>query len=275
MAIIRIIGVKHTTGRTLHARVFAPGGALDGVGADIVLAEHPAGSGQYGARVVRALADTAAEPYEFEVRDVAGGQTFDTAAVVAQTRRDLGRVTGDAFAFPAGLAEIRSGISADHGAGLYTTGILAGTTSGGRVIVAAAIAAAARETLALTFFIAGDTSAGWTAFVFTVKKSAEADDDAGALLTVKISNPGAGGDGLVTLNGRAADNAAAGALTVVQAGDPTEIDVTVFPSGMDIPPSPDSDPYVYGLARYTATGKKTLAEGEFTVAQPVRRSLTP
>jgi hypothetical protein len=90
---IKISGVMAPTGRLLRGRVYAPDGTTAG---DVALAESPAGSGQYGGSDGLTLADTAADPYEQEVREVATQDIagFDASTTVRRSRGFLGYVAG-------------------------------------------------------------------------------------------------------------------------------------------------------------------------------------
>lgn len=83
--------------------------------------------------------------------------------------------------------------------------------------------------------VSGINATGWSKILFTVK-ALPTDTDANAKLTIQVSNPPAGGDGITVLNGGAPVSANDGSITVTEA-DSGGLNVTVATNarGMAIP----------------------------------------
>jgi hypothetical protein len=130
------------------------------------------------------------------------------------------------------------------------------------------------------FALRGVDTTDWSYWTFTVKADPEADDDTAALVTVRLSNPGAENDGLIVSNGApatlTAENAETG-INVIATGNPdTLIRVTLTDEAMNIP-ADGGNAYTYELNRWEpAPGgsfrKRQHAKGAFNVARSVRKT---
>lgn len=112
-------------------------------------------------------------------------------------------------------------------------------------------------------------SASWTKIYFTIKAD-KTDADADAIVQIVVSNPGAGGDGLIRLaNGTV--TAGNGALTVTQASGTVAVliadDATVSLE--------ENVPYYYDLKQLTSDGKSViLTSGVCSALLPVTLSIS-
>jgi hypothetical protein len=129
----------------------------------------------------------------------------------------------------------------------------------------------------LPFLATGLNTTGWTRFAFTVKRNPDAEDDAEALLSVKVTNPAdAANDGILVYNRRAVAPADAmrtkGGITIEATNPNTIARVTLLPEALVVPPSPSSDPYTFEIDYWLADGiKRQLGRGDFAVKRSVRR----
>lgn len=129
-----------------------------------------------------------------------------------------------------------------------------------------------------TLQIVGRSISGWTALAFTVKASAVDDADGEALLTVRNSNPAVPGtDGIVWHRGAALPpsnilRGSGGIIAVATAPDTTLV-IALTGAAMNLPTSPDNDPFTYEVDVWRAGDKEQIAKGEFAIGQSVRRSV--
>jgi hypothetical protein len=121
---------------------------------------------------------------------------------------------------------------------------------------------------------------GWASLTFTVKRLPDNDLDSDAILTVRVSNPAAPAtDGILVHRGRPVDPAdalrTAGTVVVGSVSPDTTVTPILTAVGMDVPPSPENEPYTYEINVWrAATGgdKEQIGKAEFSVTQSVRRS---
>jgi hypothetical protein len=115
-------------------------------------------------------------------------------------------------------------------------------------------------------------STGWTKFTFTIKRDPEQDQDSEALLLARVTNPAAGSDGLLTLNGQPAVDATLATIAVGSITPDTTVTVTLQAGALVIPPSGDK-PYTYELTRWISGRKERIATGSMTVERTVIRAV--
>lgn len=124
--------------------------------------------------------------------------------------------------------------------------------------------------VAQPFSLSNVDSTGWTQFVFTIKAK-NTDADAAALVTVKLTNPGSGSDGLTLLNGAAPSSpttAADGSISVSGVTGSTNLTLNLTSYGHALA----AGNYVWELTRYSggASTKTRLGTGPWQATQTVR-----
>lgn len=159
------------------------------------------------------------------------------------------------------------------------TALIAGTAASAPPTVAAFGDELTAETAVRwtkTIILSGQASIGWQAFTFTIKADVDAEDDDAALITIRVSNPGAAADGILRWRGEAvalgAPMQTAGAIAVVTTTPDTTLTVVIVAGAMDLPPSPEGKAYTYEINRWTGGDKEQIGKGEFVLGRSVRRT---
>jgi hypothetical protein len=200
--------------------------------ANYVTASAVANAAGWWYGVVPANAAMVAGTYTLGLQKQAGGSPADTDASVAQvilwdganivTLQDFNN-TGQVNPLPIILPYGFSVISA--------TGTQSTTYTG------ETLNAVINYPFTFTWQYIGANSTGWTQFVWTVK-ALETDPDANAILTIKVTNPSSGSDGLILQNGTAPVSATEGSLVVslapVAGQTATTITVSLNATGMGL-----------------------------------------
>lgn len=119
---------------------------------------------------------------------------------------------------------------------------------------------------------------GWTSISFTIKESADEDEDSESLLTVAITNPAAVGTDGIKVHRRNAlpiTNAlrTKGALEIVSIGPDAIVKVVLASESLDLPPSDPTTPYKYEIDVWIGD-KNQIAKGDLKLNRSVRRSPT-
>lgn len=152
-----------------------------------------------------------------------------------------------------------------------TPATIGGTAGTGTAIIGDALEAAAGNYWRREFTASGFDSTGWTEMVFAIKKDADTDPDEDALVLVRVTNPGDGSDGLLTLNGRAADDDDLATISVSATSPNTVVTVTLQAGALQIEPS-GTQPFDYELVMWVDDKKEQIGKGDFTVTRSVVRA---
>jgi hypothetical protein len=172
-------------------------------------------------------------------------------------------------------ASIDTALSATHGGGDWTgANKLVGVAPADvPVPISDPVSAYVNSYFQREFIVTGGSYADstFTAVTFAIKRSRDNDDDSQALVMIRKSNPPAGGDGMIRLNGATPAVATNGSLAVTGVTGGLSIVVTIQPAGLTIPPSGDTA-YQYEIARWKGLAKEITATGDFTALQSVVRN---
>lgn len=136
------------------------------------------------------------------------------------------------------------------------------------------ITGAANYPFSQSISVSNFNATSWTKLIFTVKAN-PSDADSAAILTIQLSNPGSGGDGLTILNGAAPVSpvtAGDGAIVVNQANSSgLTCTVTLTARGMGVA----EGTYFWELTPYISGAKASwLGTGQFSVGPTVRVAAT-
>lgn len=154
----------------------------------------------------------------------------------------------------------------ENGAGINATpNTVAGTVPDGTLPVFSgqALNAAINYSFSALLTLSNTNLTNWTEVLFTVKQNTT-DTDANAKLTIKVSNPASGGDGITVLNGGAPVSAADGSITVSATATTFNATVATIDRGMAVAPGK----YTWEMAVWAGGVKQAwLGNGPFIVAQ--------
>lgn len=128
----------------------------------------------------------------------------------------------------------------------------------------------------INFSLEGLDSTGWDTFVFTVKRKAVDDEDAQAVLTVRVTDPADPEDGTIVWRGKESANDPVAALAVTAEAPDTELTLTLSSGAADLPPvlEPGQE-YDYEIVRWIGGDKRYVARGQLTVTRSVFRGYSP
>lgn len=163
-------------------------------------------------------------------------------------------------------------LTTEHGDGSWKQGAtVVGTASNFSIPIRGDVTVGASVHWRIAFQIEDIDSTGWGKFAFVVK--AEKDDaDEDALVLIRLSDPGAGDDGLQVLNRRSADDETLGTISVDQETPDTNVTIELDAAASQHIRANENGGYHYELIRYIAGEPETLADGRIVIERRLRRA---